>query len=82
MLLLRFWRKVKSLALALWSLFWYGTVTADVREMRLSECGRCDARIKKPKANYCGACGCPQWYLSRLEVKTRMFEIKCPLDKW
>ncbi len=75
-------KKVKSLCAALWSWFWYGTVRADVREMRLNECAKCDARIVKPKANYCGACGCPQWWLSRLEVKTRMLELKCPLDKW
>ena len=77
-----FLRKVKSLWNALWSLFWYGTVDADTREMRQNECAKCTVRIQTSKGDFCGACGCPQWWLSRLELKTRMLELRCPLDKW
>jgi hypothetical protein len=77
-----FLKKVKSLWLALWSLFWYGTTDAETRQQRAVECFGCEARIDKGRRMYCGACGCPQWWLSQLRNKWRMRELKCPLNKW
>lgn len=77
-----FLKKAESLAVALRSLFQHGRVRADVYELRLAICADCDKRVIAKRRSYCVECGCPQWYLSRLEVKARMLEIKCPLDKW
>lgn len=79
---LRFLSKANSLRRALWSWIRKGTVDAQTYSMRKTECYRCPERIQTPKASYCRACGCPQWWLSRIEIKARMFELKCPLDKW
>jgi hypothetical protein len=77
-----FLKKAKSLIRALWSLFWFGTVEAKTYRRRALECFFCEARIEKKRRMYCGACGCPQWWLSDLRKKWRMLELKCPLDKW
>lgn len=77
-----FLKKVKSLSLALWSLFWYGTVSAETHETRRAECFKCEAIISNERGIYCGACGCSQWWLSDLRKKWRMRELKCPLGKW
>ena len=77
-----FLKKVKSLFFALWSLFWYGTVEAGIYKRRAVECFVCPALVEKQYRLYCGACGCPEWWLSDLRKKWRMLELKCPQDKW
>lgn len=68
------WRSIRSLR--------HGQATARTYSLRRAECLDCDRRIETPRANYCGACGCPKWLLSRLEVKWRLRGAQCPQDKW
>lgn len=77
-----FLRKAKSLSRALWSLFWFGTVDARIYRERVIECFSCPALVEKKRRLYCGACGCPEWWLSDLRKKWRMLELRCPLGKW
>lgn len=77
-----FLRKANSFALALWSWLRHGTVQAGAYRLRALECFGCEARIERGRRMYCGACGCPQWWLSDLRNKWRMRELKCPLGKW
>lgn len=75
-------KKANSLRAALWSLIRYGTVDAALYRRRALECFFCESRIEKKRRMYCGACNCPQWWLSDLRKKWRMRDLKCPLNKW
>lgn len=74
--------KVRSFLRAIYSLFRHGETTLSTYELRRAECMDCSARIPKPRGVYCGACGCPQWFMSDLRTKWRMLAVKCPLGKW
>jgi len=75
-------RKLYTFLRAIYSLFRHGEVTIRTHELRKAECFDCLAIITKERGIYCGACGCPQWFMSDLRTKWRMLAAKCPLDKW
>jgi len=57
-------------------------VTLRTHQLRKAECFDCDRIVTKERGIYCGACGCPQNYLSDLRTKWRIQDVKCPLNKW
>jgi len=49
---------------------------------RMGICQGCNRQvIGKRHKKYCGACGCGQWFLARLDIKNRMSGWNCPLGK-
>ena len=42
-------------------------------------CDECGQRVVASGHDYCRACGCPRWVLSRLEYKNRRGGHNCPL---
>jgi hypothetical protein len=74
--------KADSFRRAIWSLIWHGRVTVQTYTLRRAECMDCEKRVDAPKGTYCGACGCPQWFMSRLEMKWRIRDVGCPLGRW
>jgi hypothetical protein len=47
-------------------------------QRRLAICIKCPVMKEVDKKRYCGACGCPSWYLAELNQKLRFKEVKCP----
>jgi len=74
--------KALSLARAIFSLARYGEVTPITYELRRAECLDCDQKTETDRGVFCAACGCPQWFMSDLRTKTRLIDVKCPLNKW
>jgi hypothetical protein len=74
--------KVRSFFRAIWSLIRHGEVTVQTYALRRAECVECLLFVERKRGIYCGACGCPEWYLSDLRSKWRMPQVKCPLNKW
>lgn len=74
--------KAVSLLRAIYSLIRYGETTVRTQVLRKGECFECEHIIARERGLYCGACGCPEWFMSDLRTKWRMLDIKCPLDKW
>jgi len=62
-------------------------VADDVWRARMDDCERCtNSRIRLSivkgevvEKSYCKQCGCPDWYLSRLDNKNRYAKWECPL---
>jgi hypothetical protein len=75
-------RKVYTFYRAIYSLIRYGDVTLRTYTQRRAECFECERIIAKERNLYCGACECPQWFMSDLRTKWRMLDVKCPLEKW
>jgi hypothetical protein len=50
--------------------------------LRRAECIDCHLFVEEARGVYCGACGCPHWFLSDLRSRNRLLSVKCPLDKW
>lgn len=75
--------KARSFFRALWSFLRHGQTDVKTREMRKAICLTCPELVKASNGHlYCGACGCPQWWLSRLAVKWRARGLACPMEKW
>lgn len=72
-----------------WSLFRAltgGIVRGAELKARNEACAVCPVRqvwITGRKAReYCGACGCARWWLSRLQNKNKLRKWACPLRRW
>ena len=74
--------KAQSFIRALSSLIRYGEVTVKTYTLRQAECMDCEHIVSKERGLYCGACGCPEWFMSDLRTKWRMLGVKCPLNRW
>lgn len=59
-----------------------GRCTQEEYESRKKACEECPALIRNRAATYCGACGCPNWRLARLDTKLWFDNLECPLGKW
>jgi hypothetical protein len=55
-----------------------GFATDAVVALRMSSCASCDKLQSRADGNYCGACGCPEWALSKLDKKVRFRDLPCP----
>lgn len=71
-------RKLLSLTVALLSRV-AGRARPSVVRRRLEACAACPERTPD---GFCGACGCPKWTASRLEVKAAMPGATCPKGLW
>jgi hypothetical protein len=74
--------KARSFARAVVSLVRHGEVTVQTYALRRAECLECPAFAERERGVYCGACGCPEWFVSDLRFRNRLLGVKCPLNKW
>lgn len=58
-----------------------GRVDEETYRERMDICGSCEAKEEYNGRWYCGACGCPRWRLSRLDIKNRFRGHLCPLRR-
>lgn len=87
--LLQSLKKLRSFVRAVWSFIALGDAPLSTYLERIETCTgtpgivpKCDQLKATDTGLFCGACGCPPSPLSDVRTKTRMLDIKCPLDKW
>jgi len=88
-MLSQFLLKARSLFRALWSFASLGDAPLATYLERIETCTgnfgqlpKCGQLKATDNGLYCSACGCPPSPLSDVRTKTRMIDLKCPLDKW
>lgn len=59
-----------------------GVADPEVVQHRLEVCDTCEFCKKEGDNWYCNTCGCPNWKLSELHVKTKFINLKCPKGKF
>lgn len=58
-----------------------GFVTKDEYVQRQATCHTCEFILLGRKGNYCNACGCGKWLMSRLNYKNKLRKHYCPRRK-
>ncbi len=76
------WEKALSFVSAVGSAVAAGFVPQHVYEARLASCRSCEKIDRSPDGlEYCGACDCGRWPLSRLDRKLYFPGLECPLGR-
>lgn len=57
-----------------------GFAEPEIVEQRKASCAACPNLQKTPSGDFCGACGCGQNPLARLDRKLLFRDLKCPIN--